>query len=76
MPEMQIQITADNPLQLTLTKSSLGLVKGLLDDYLAEEKQKAVKVEDSLEETDSFEPEMFEPIYTVVNKVGMLRESL
>jgi len=70
VPELQIQITADNPLQLTLTKSSLGLLKGLLNEYTAKEKQKkAVEVKSAVEETDGFIPEIFDPIYTLVNKV-------
>ncbi len=72
VPEMQIRLSAQNALQLTLTKSSLGLLKNLVDDYLKEREPMDKKIkeeEEPVDETDFPAPETFDAIYTLKNMV-------
>ena len=65
-----MQLSTENALQLTLTKSSLGLVvKQLLESY----KVKRVEAdfsEEGEEGVDSPAPETFDPAYTMTNMVS------
>ena len=63
---MQMTVTSENALQLTLTKSSLGLAKSLLEDYTAKEEEGRPGV---VEEVDFPAPETFDAIYCVKNLV-------
>ena len=59
-PELAIKISSQDPLQLTATKTSMGLFKELWTTYLEE------KV---FEEVDQV-AETFEPAYLLTNKVS------
>jgi hypothetical protein len=69
-PEYFVQLTTENALQLTITKSSLCLVKTLLTSYTT----KGVEPDEGLEEVDLPAPETFEPVYCIKNMVGGLGE--
>ena len=70
---MLIQLTTENALQLTVTKSSLGLLKSLLDSYqVPPGKVGGPDGEDRFEEVDTPAPETFDPVYSITNMVSTL----
>ena len=68
-PELKIQLSTKNALQLTLTKTSLGLVSDLLEAYMKKADDLRIEEDGEVEEVDTYVPEMYQPIYTIKNMV-------
>ncbi len=69
-PELLVQLSTENALQLTVTKSSLGLLKSLLESYTVPPgKVGGAENEEGVEEVDTPAPETFEPAYCITNMV-------
>lgn len=64
-PELLVELSAENTMQLILTKSSLRLLRDLLDAYM---KPESLAEESFVEEVDG--PQTCKPIYCVRNMVG------
>lgn len=61
-----MQVSTENALQLTITKSSLVLAKALYGSYVG---KGAGPDEEGAEEVDAPAPETFEPAYAITNMV-------
>lgn len=73
-PKYLVELTAKNVLQLTVSKSSLGLAKTLLESYLRKGGDSGGEGEEGgIEEVDYAAPETFEPLYSIINMVCRAR---
>ena len=70
-PELDIEIASKHALQLTVSKTSLGLFKELSDTYMGDGRSLvgAEEKEEGRDEVDYTAPETHKPAFMLTNKV-------
>ena len=68
-PELDIEIASKHALQLTVSKTSLGLFKELSDTYMGDGRSLVGVEEEGRDEVDYTAPETRKPAFMLTNKV-------